>query len=336
MSDTEFKDSKGNFPAEVSFRRCLPMWSYPPAVVNSSFEDISIGMDVTHVCENPNIDKDALIAQCRPIVCFKALTVMQSMGIIASRTIPPSSDVQGGSRERTYCPSTYIYGHAYDTPTRYSDILSCSTVRYPCLHMSACSRSSFKNQMSNKPYCANADAPSSVVSGMMISLTPYDQPKADRIGRLIETRDFDTVEEMVENFNSILSQAPDFAKVPDINYQKRICYPKSREYSQYKICPETECEELVYALDQVHDRSAWSARSSTVEAIRAESRSLLDVVQSSMGKRYLEMGEQENQRQWRSGSSRRAYSAHARRPKEKKEITLQDRMTNPEETALAW
>ena len=33
MSDTDFKDSKGSIPAEVSFRHFPPMWSYPPAVV---------------------------------------------------------------------------------------------------------------------------------------------------------------------------------------------------------------------------------------------------------------------------------------------------------------
>ena len=84
--------------------------------------------------------------------------------------------------------------------------------------------------------------------------------------RLIEPRDFDVVENMVETFNATLSQAPDFAKTPEINYSSRICYPKSGEYSEYKICPEIECKELVYALDQsksmievlgLHDHPLW-------------------------------------------------------------------------------
>ena len=63
-SDTDLKDSKGNIPAEVGCRHFPPMWSYPPAVINSSTDNISFGMDVTHICENPSTDKDALHAQC--------------------------------------------------------------------------------------------------------------------------------------------------------------------------------------------------------------------------------------------------------------------------------
>ena len=103
MSETDFKDSAGNLPEEVDFDAFHPCGPYPPAAVNNSTDNISFGMDVTHFCENPKTDKDALIAQC-PILCFKASTVLQSMGIIASRTILPSSDVQGGSRDTDILP----------------------------------------------------------------------------------------------------------------------------------------------------------------------------------------------------------------------------------------
>ena len=69
-----------------------------------------------NTCENPTTNKDALVAQCS-IVCFKASTMLQGMGIIASRIVLPCFDVQGESRERTYCPPTWLYAHACDTNT---------------------------------------------------------------------------------------------------------------------------------------------------------------------------------------------------------------------------
>ena len=60
--------------------------------------------------------------QC-PILVFKASTVLQSLGIIASRTLLPSSDTQGDSRERTYCPTTWNYAYGHHTPNDYSDAL---------------------------------------------------------------------------------------------------------------------------------------------------------------------------------------------------------------------
>ena len=169
------------------------------------------------------------------------------------------------------------------------------------------------NENSKHAYCANADDPSPVASGMMISLTLYYQHKADRIVRLIETRDFDTVENMVETFNATLSQAPDFAKVPDINYSNRICYPKSGEYSQYKICPETECEELVYAFDQnksmieglgLQDHPLWKQR---VEVFKMWYKSPWEDDAWNW-----ENKDQDNQRDRRSGNPKRAFSVPAR------------------------
>ena len=118
MSDTDFKNSKRQ-------SSCRSWFSTLPShvVLSTCTENISFGMDVTHIRENAETDKDALIAQC-PIVRFKASTVMQRMRITASRTILPPSDVKAGSRERTYRPSTYHYGYGYDTPTECSDTLS--------------------------------------------------------------------------------------------------------------------------------------------------------------------------------------------------------------------
>ena len=149
-------------------------------------------MDVTHIDENQT-DKDATQAQC-PIVCFKASTVLQSTKIVASRTIvPPSSDVQGGKRERTYCPSTFLLW-VYDTPAKSSDTLAqhggMPMLAHECVL-------SVVTQMSNRntkhAYCAYAHAPSTVVSGLLISLVDYYQSKTERTVRLINTADFPTI-----------------------------------------------------------------------------------------------------------------------------------------------
>ena len=63
MSETDFKEKNGQFPAEVGFSNFPPMWSYPPSTVNSSTENITFGMDVRHVCKNQT-DKDNTHAHC--------------------------------------------------------------------------------------------------------------------------------------------------------------------------------------------------------------------------------------------------------------------------------
>ena len=174
MSDTDFKDFAGNLPAEVRFRHFPPMWPYPSTAVNNSTDNITFGMDATHLCVNLTTDKDALIAQC-PIVCFKASTVLQSMGTIASRTFLPSSDVQGELRECTHCPTTWLYAYAYDTPAQYSDALfekgALPILAHECVLPVIVKMS---NKDKKHAQCANGHAPSSVVSGMMVSRTPYE------------------------------------------------------------------------------------------------------------------------------------------------------------------
>ena len=175
MSDTDFRDSAGNLPAEVGCRDFHPMWSHPPTAVTSNHDSITFGMNRDTLLRHPTNSKDALVAQC-PIVVFKASTVLQSMGIIASRTLLPSSNVQEELRERTYCPTT-SYAYGYDSPSKYSDALfkrgAAPILAHECVLFIA--------QMSNKnqrhPQRANAHAPSAVMSSMMISLTPFTSPR---------------------------------------------------------------------------------------------------------------------------------------------------------------
>ena len=150
------------------------MWSSPPTAVKGNHDNITFSMDSSYFCDNPTDTKDALFAQC-PIVVFKASTVLQSLGIIASRTLLPSSDTQGESRERTCCPTTWDYAYTYDTPSKYSNALfekgAIPILAHECV-LSVIAQMSNKNQ--RHAQCANAHAPSAVVSGMMVSLWPFN------------------------------------------------------------------------------------------------------------------------------------------------------------------
>ena len=146
-------------PEEVGFRNFPPMWSFPPATIHNNHENIAFGMDSTHI--NPQrTEKDALQAQC-PIVCFKASTVMQGMRVIASRTLLPSSDVEGVRRKRTYCPSTLHHAYSNDTPSKYSDVLAQHggkpMLAHECVLPIICQMS---NNNAKHPYRASAHAPS--------------------------------------------------------------------------------------------------------------------------------------------------------------------------------
>ena len=176
MSDIDFKDSKGNLPTEIGFRHFPPMWSYPPAVVNSSTKNISFGMDVPHLCENPRTDKDALSVQC-PSVC-EVLQSFDSDAGYGDNCFENHFTIfrcpRRFARKNILPQHLFFYGHAYDTPTKYSDTFSqyhaIPMLAHECV-LSVIIQTSSKN--SKYPYCSNADAPSIVVSGTMISLTPY-------------------------------------------------------------------------------------------------------------------------------------------------------------------
>ena len=89
MAETDFEDR-----AEVGFADFNPMWSFPNTSGSSNYENITFGMDASHILLHPPHAKDALISQ-RPIVVFKAATVLQSLGVIASRTLLASSETKG-------------------------------------------------------------------------------------------------------------------------------------------------------------------------------------------------------------------------------------------------
>ena len=256
-------------------------------------------------------------------------------GVIASTTLLPSADVEGSRRERTHCPSTFHYAYSYDTPSKYSDILAQYGGAHACSRMCAPSHMPDEQLNAKHPYCASTHAPSCVASGLIIPLVEYYQPKVDRIVRMTECGDFPTVADVIGVLNEALKKAPDFAEVPVINGASEIFTCKTG----VKICPEADAEELVYVADQEksiidviskHKEDLWKKR---VEAFKSWYKpswlkgkgSWEDNAQGNAGGSGHAQG-------WKTGSSKRAYSAPAKRPsKEHKEL---DRATGPYETPL--
>ena len=162
MAETDFDDLR-----TVGLKDFNPMLWFPSTSVSQSWDYIAFGMEASHLKENPGHEKDALVSQS-PIVVFKASTVLQSLGILASRIVLPSSDVKGEKKNPTCCPSTWNYAYIYDTPATYSDLLrregAHSFLSHECIL-------SVIVQMSNKnaahPQCAFADSESSVLSGLL-------------------------------------------------------------------------------------------------------------------------------------------------------------------------
>ena len=57
MAETDFKDGQGNYLTEVSFADFNPMWSFPPTSVKSNYDNITFGMDPSHLRSDPHIQR---------------------------------------------------------------------------------------------------------------------------------------------------------------------------------------------------------------------------------------------------------------------------------------
>ena len=113
-----------------------------------------------------------------PVVCFKASTILQGLGIISLRQFLVSGDKEAQSRSRSYCPTTYKYAEEFHTPGDYSDQLvqhaTPAALAHECVIPVVCN-------MSSK---AASHAPTSVALGMIVPLCSYYQPKTERAVKL--------------------------------------------------------------------------------------------------------------------------------------------------------
>ena len=236
MAETDFEDR-----TVVGFADFNPTWSFPTHAVNSNYENITFGMDTTNLTkENPHA-KDAQISQS-PIVVFKAAKVLL-----------PSSDVAGEKKDRTHCPATWSYAYLYDTLATYSDQLrekgAPSLLSHECV-LSVIVQMS--NKKANHPQCAFAHSPSCVISGMMVSLIQPYKPKIERPIKLSEIVQFESIEQIRKVLNKILSQADDFVEFPKPRAECEILTfsKEDKNSKQLVICPEQDCETLVFHFDQ--------------------------------------------------------------------------------------
>ena len=176
------------------------MWSYyPPTLTNSNNYNISFGMDMSHICPARTNDKDAIFVQV-PIVCFKASTVMQNLGIVVSNGNTQENRMTEPTAQRP-TPLPTAMRPRPSTATFLFDHHAYAILAHECVF-------SVIIQMSNKNpkhvNGANADCASTVVSGMLVCLTPFYKARNLRPVMLTETFDFDSVDQMIENIKSKL------------------------------------------------------------------------------------------------------------------------------------
>ena len=105
--------------------------------------------------------------------------------------------------------------------------------------------------------------------GAMISLTPCIAFKVDRQPDLHEFAEFQDAEDMVQQLNGILSKAIRFPSIPAPRKDCHTIFPPTKRHSQYVMCPEQDCESLVYMSDQnssmietldLHEDPFWQER----------------------------------------------------------------------------
>ena len=121
------------------------------------------------------------------------------------------------------------------------------------------------SENANHPKCAFADsestAQSSVLSGLMVSLTPVNKPKIERPIQLSDV-EFESIDHLCQVLNDTLSKAEDVKPVPTPRPECRVlCFDKGSRHQQYVNCHKQDCENLVYYVEQTrkYDRDAQIA-----------------------------------------------------------------------------
>ena len=96
-----------------------------------------------------------------------------------------------------------------------------------------------------------ADSMSTVMCGAMISLTPCIAPTTDRECDLGEFLEFDSAADVIQKLNDILAKAEGFPSIPVPRKDCHTLWMSSKQrFQQYVMCPEQDCECLVYMSDQ--------------------------------------------------------------------------------------
>ena len=202
-----------------------------------------------HLVDTTDCAQDALVSQS-PIVVFKSCN---ASGIVYSQIVLPSTDVKGETKGKTYCPATWNYAYQWEYAAKYADLLrqagASSLLCQECI-LSVIAQLS--NKSASHPNCAFAGSASTVMSGVMVSLTPCFKASTDRPIQVSEYAEFKDVNDMIQQLNNILSIPTGFPQIPTPRKDsKNIQFLANKRNGQYDMCPEQECESPVYFSDQV-------------------------------------------------------------------------------------
>ena len=249
---------------------------------------------------------------------------LPTLGIIASRILLASSDTKGEKKDQTYCPTTWNYACAYDTPSSYSDQLpqngAESLLTHECV-LSVIAQMSNKSQ--RHPQCAFAHSPSCVLSGTMVSLTPVYALKVPRTIKLEEPVQFESLDQLIQVLNGTLSVTEDFVEVPKPRDECRILIFGPKEPRQYRVCPEQDCEQLVFHFNQ---QVSVIETLELHEEIELKERAEIFRGWYKYTKNTWTRGSSEQSKGWK-GTSKRASSMP---------VSLEESRTNPVKKAFPW
>ena len=233
----------------IGFKDFNPMWSFPTTSVNQCWDPITFGMAPWHLDENVDKQKskEALQSQS-PITAFKACNVIQAIGIAYSKIVLPSGDSKGESKNRTYCPTTWNNSYVWQYSAEYADQLRKFSLASALLCKEIHSPGAYPAQQEERQSSELriADSASTVLCGAMISLTPCIAPTVKRECDLREYAEFESVEDMIEKLNDILSKPPGFPAIPPPRKDcHTLTFQPDKRHKQYVMCPEQDCEGLV-------------------------------------------------------------------------------------------
>ena len=249
----------------IGFKDFNPMWTFPTTSVNQCWELMTFGMAPWHVCEDVDKQKskEALQSQS-PIAAFKACNMIQAIGVAYSKTVQPSSDSKGECKGRTYRPTTWTNSYQWQYASQYADLLrDAKASALLCKECTLLVRIQLSNKNASHADCAFADSMSTTMCGAMISLTPCNAAKLPRDCDLHESVEQDA-KDMIQKLNDILAVPDGFPAIPIPRKDCHTFYAKPDErHKQYVICPEQDCEWLVYMSDQ-YGRAIRRSRSSIV------------------------------------------------------------------------
>ena len=184
----------------------------------------------------------------------------------------PSGDSKGEAKNRTYCPTTWTYSYQWQHAAEYADQLHNESLASSllCKECTLLVRIQLSKKSASHPPCAFADSASTVMCGAMVSLTPCIAPTCDRECDLEEYAEFQDLDDMITKLNGILSKSEGFPRIPVPRKEcHQLVLPADKRCKQYVICPEQDCECLVYMSDQntsmveaigLHDHPWWRKR----------------------------------------------------------------------------